>query len=196
MSSRSAAAPALAAAAIGLGIGVLTSLMQAVLDFPWLALVNAVSPWLTTAFVAGALQRRLSTAVWIGMAATLLEVVGYYVTAELRGFAGNPQLVAMWTVCAIVGGPVFGAAGHAWRRGRPRGVGAAALVAVWACEAALTYQVVLGYTSTAALFGVIALVLAVGLGWHRAQHKSLAVWLAPALVLGVAGNAVLRLVVG
>ena len=57
--------------------GILTSLLQKHLSFPWLALVNAVSPWLTTAFVAGALQRRLGAAVVLGCLATLLQVVGY-----------------------------------------------------------------------------------------------------------------------
>ncbi|MCD4536081.1 endonuclease/exonuclease/phosphatase family protein [Nocardioides sp. cx-169] len=115
LGSTSPVVPALAALALGLAVGVLTSFLQAVLDFPWLALVNAASPWLTTAFVAGAFQSRLRTACWLGMAATLLQVAGYYVTAELRGYDAGFTYVALWTVCAVVGGPVFGAAGHAGR---------------------------------------------------------------------------------
>lgn len=65
----------LLALALGIAAGVLTSLLQKYLDYPWLALVNAASPWLTTAFVAGALQSRLPTAVVMGISATVLQVV-------------------------------------------------------------------------------------------------------------------------
>jgi hypothetical protein len=184
------------ALAMGLAVGILTSFLQARLDFPWLALVNAASPWLTTAFVAGALQLRLQTAMLVGLAATTLEVVGYYSTSELRGFGISMSSVTMWSVCAVVGGPVFGAAGHAWRRAAPTGLGAALLVAAYASEAAVAYHFRLSYTSTAVLFGVIALLLAIGLGRHRGQYVSLARWLVPALLAGMAGHAVLGLSVG
>ena len=163
--------------------------------FPWLALVNAVSPWLTTAFVAGALQTRLRVAVLIGMAATFLQVVGYYVTAELRGFGVNVDYVLLWSACAVLGGPLFGAAGQLWRRAAPAGVGVALLVATWAAEAVVSYGWRLGYTSSAVLFGVIAVALALGLGWHRGQLLATARWLGPALAAGLAGHLALGLVV-
>lgn len=184
----------LLALALGIAVGVLTSLLQKYLDHPWLALVNAASPWLTTAFVAGALQSRLPTAALVGMAATLLQVAGYYVTADLRGFGVSSTYVVVWSLCAVLGGPVFGAAGHVWWRARPAGVGAALLVAAYASEAVVAYQLRLGYSSTAWLFGTIALLLAAGLGRHRAQYAALARWLAPALIAGAAGHAVLGLV--
>jgi hypothetical protein len=186
--------PVLLALGLGLAVGVLTSLLQKHLDYPWLALVNAASPWLTTAFVAGALQARLSTAMVVGIAATVLQVVGYYVTADLRGFGVSTTYVVLWSVCAVVGGPIFGAAGHAWRRATPAGVGAALLVAAYASEAIVAYQFRLGYSGTALFFGAIALFLAVGLGRHRSQYPALARWLLPALVAGVAGHAALGLV--
>lgn len=194
--SRGGGSAARIALALGLGvaIGVLTSVMQKYLDHPWLALVNAASPWLTTAFVTGALQSRLRTAVLVGTAATLLQVVGYYVTADLRGFGVSSTYVVVWSLCAVLGGPVFGAAGHVWWRARPAGVGAALLVAAYASEAVVAYQLRLGYSSTAWLFGTIALLLAAGLGRHRAQYAALARWLAPALIAGAAGHAVLGLV--
>jgi hypothetical protein len=179
---------------LGAVVGVLTSLLQKYLDFPWLGLVNAASPWLTTAFVAGALQARLPIAVVMGIAATVLEVVAYYVTADLRGFGVSSSYVVLWSLCAVVGGPVFGAAGHVWRRASPAGAGAALLVAAFASEAVVVYHFRLGYTSTAWLFGIIALLLGVGLGWHRRQYRALALWLVPALVAGVAGHLVLGLV--
>lgn len=181
---------------LGLGVGVVTSFLQGYLDFPWLALVNAVSPWLTIAFVAGALQRRLRTAVWVGAAATLMQVVGYYATAEVRGFDASLNYVVFWAVCAVVGGPVFGAAGFAWRHAAPAGLGAAALAAAYASEAVVSYQLRLGYTSSAILFGVVAVALALGLGRHRDQYPPTARWLAPALLAGVAGTAALGVLTG
>lgn len=185
----------LLALALGIAVGVGTSLLQKYLDYPWLALVNAASPWLTTAFVAGALQSRRSTAMIVGVAATMLQVVAYYVTADLRGFGVSTTYVVLWSVCALLGGPIFGAAGHAWRRADPAGVGAALLVAAYASEAVVVYQVRLGYSSSAWLFGAIALLLAVGLGWHRRQYPALARWLLPAFIAGVVGHVALGLVV-
>lgn len=181
----------LVALGLGVAVGVLTSLLQWQLDFPWLALVNATSPWLTTAFVAGALQPRLRTAMLVGASATALQVVAYYVTADVRGFGVSTTYVVSWSLCAVVGGPVFGAAGHVWWRANPAGVGAALLVAAYSSEAAVAYHYRLGYDSTAVLFAVIALVLAVGLGMRRRQHLALGRWLAPAFVAGAAGHAVL-----
>ena len=184
----------LVALALGVAVGVLTSLLQKYLDQPWLALVNAASPWLTTAFVAGALQPRLATAVAVGTVATILQVVAYYAAADLRGFGVSATYVTVWSLCAVVGGPVFGAAGQTWRRAAPAGVGAALLVAAYGSEAVVVYHFRLGYSATAWLFGAVALLLAVGLGRHRDQYAALARWLMPALLAGVAGHVVLGLV--
>lgn len=188
--------PALVALVMGAAAGIATSFLQAGLDFPWLALVNAASPWLTIAFVAGALQPRLGTAVFVGLAATALEVVGYYVTADLRGFGVSAHYLVLWSLCAVIGGPVFGVAGHTWRRAAPDGLGVALLVAAYASEALISYHLRLGYESAAVLFGAIALLLAAALGAHRSQHLPLARWLVPAFAAGVAGNIVLGLVTG
>ncbi len=185
---------ALLALALGAAVGVLTSFLQAHLDYPWLALVNAASPWLSTAFVAGVLQSRLSTAMLLGVAATALEVVAYYVTADLRGFGVSMTYVVLWSLCAVVGGPIFGAAGYVWWRAAPAGLGAALLVAAYASEAVVVYHFRLGYSSAAWFFGAIALLLAIGLGWHRSQYPALARWLLPTFIAGVAGHAALGLV--
>jgi len=178
----------LVALAVGVAVGVLTSFLQTHLEFPWLALVNAASPWLTTAFVAGALQSRLPTAMVVGLAATTLEVVAYYVTSDLRGFDVSMGSATMWSLCAVVGGPIFGAAGHVWWRATPAGLGAALMVAAYASEAVVAYHFRLGYSSTALLFGVVALLLAVGLGRHRSQYPALARWLLPTFLAGAAGQ--------
>ena len=185
-----------AALVLGVVIGVLTSVLQGRLDFPWLALVNAASPWLTTAFVAGALQPRLRTALWAGLGATMLQVVAYYATADLRGFGVSARYLTLWSACAVAGGPVFGVAGHLWRRAAPAGLGAALLVAAWASEAVLVYAVRLGYTSSAVLFGGVAALLALGLAQHRGQWVGVARWSVPAVMAGAAGQALLVLVTG
>lgn len=179
---------------VGVAVGVATSLLQGHLDLPWLALVNAASPWLTTAFVAGALQSRLSTAAFAGVVATTLQVVAYYVTADLRDFGVSTTYVLFWSLCAVVGGPVFGAAGCTWRRAVPAGPGAALLVSAYASEAVIAYHLRLGYSSTAWLFGAVAILLAAGLGWHRRQYPVVALWLVPTFVAGSAGHTVLGLV--
>jgi hypothetical protein len=180
--------------ALGVAVGVMTSLLQTRLDFPWLALANAASPWLTTAFVAGALQSRLSTAMLVGVVATSLQVVAYYVTADVRGFGVSMTYVIVWSLCAVVGGPIFGAAGRVWRRAAPAGLGAALLVSAYASEAVVAYHFRLGYSSAAWLFGAIAFFLAAGLGWHRRQYPVLALWLLPTFAAGAAGHSVLGLV--
>ncbi len=183
----------LLALAMGIAVGVLTSVLQAHLDYPWLALVNAASPWLTTAFVAGALQSRLSIAMLVGVAATTLAVVAYDVTADVRGFGVSMSYVMLWSLSAVVGGAIFGAAGLVWWRAAPAGLGAALLVAAYASEAVVAYHFRLGYSAAASLFGAIALLLAVVLGWHRSQYPALARWLLPTFIAGVAGQAALGL---
>ncbi|MBW9213491.1 hypothetical protein KV102_01430 [Mumia sp. zg.B53] len=180
---------------LGAVVGALTSVLQTGLDFPWLALVNAVSPWLTTAFVAGALQSRLRTAVWTGLLATLVQVVAYYAVAELRGYDASVYYLVFWSLCAVVGGPVFGGVGHAWRHASPAGPGAAALPAAFLSEAVVTYWIVLGYRSSAVLFGAVAVVLAVSLGAYRHQYRPMLRWIGPALLAGLAGTAGLALLV-
>src|ERR1700761_9601703 len=112
---------------LGAAIGVGTSFAQARLPPPWDALANSASPWLAGGFAAGALQSRRGAAVAAGLSACVLEVLGYYVTSMARGFAVSHAYVLFWGVCALVGGPLFGLAGWAWRHetGRLRVIGAA-----------------------------------------------------------------------
>ena len=133
---------------------------------------------------------------FVGVAATTLQVVAYYVTADLRGFGVSMTYVMLWSLCAVVGGPIFGAAGHVWWRAAPAGLGAALLVAAYASEAVVAYHFRLGYSSTALLFGAIAFLLAVGLGRHRRQYRALALWLLPTFIAGAAGHAALGLALG
>ncbi len=108
--------------------------------------------------------------------------------------AGSALYVSSWAAAAVLAGIVFGVAGHSWRSaaGGERGVGAALLVAVWACEAVVTYGVVLGYVDDAVVFGVVAVLLFVLLGRRGHQYAAAGAWLVPALALGVGGLTALR----
>ena len=198
------------AAGIGIAIGVLTSYGQAVADVPWSALVNSASPWLAGAFAAGALAIRARPAAVAGPLACSLEVAGYYVTTVLRGYAVAETEIVFWSVCALVGGPIFGAAGHLWWRSR-RPLAAMLLPAAFLAEGIGLYAVVLHYRSTAVLYSLIGVGLAVlfalrvrplrvrslragslraGSPWTGPLGR-LAVWLVALTVLGIGGEYVL-----
>jgi len=151
-------APAwLVALVAGTAVGVATSFGQAVLDGAWAALVNSASPWLVVAFAAGACARRMPVAVPVGMLACLCEVAGYYVVTAARGYAVAESEIVFWSACAIVGGPLFGAAGLAWWRRSP--VGTAVPGAAFLAESLGLYASVLHYWSTAILYAAIAVPL-------------------------------------
>jgi len=161
-------APALvlaAALAIGLAWGAATSGLQTLL--PSSGLANAVGPWVAAAFAVGALSRRPGVAMVAGVLACAGEVGGYYLVSAARGFGVNPSMVALWAVSAVVGGPVFGAAGWCWRRARSvrwAALGAALLGGVFLAEGVVQYGVVLGYTGNAVVFCTLGVLLAVLLG--------------------------------
>ena len=46
-----------------------------------------------------------------GMAVCLFELVGYYATAQARGYSTSESILVFWTACALVGGPIFGLSG-------------------------------------------------------------------------------------
>jgi hypothetical protein len=93
-------------AVVAVGVGVVTSFLQRYLDAPWDSLVNAASPWLTPMFLLGVLWRRPWAAALAELATGLLELLGYYVTASLRGSGRARHFVVL--------GPV--------RRGRQAGI--------------------------------------------------------------------------
>lgn len=179
-----------AAAVIGIVIGTLTSFGQAHLDSPWSALVNAASPWLLGGFAAGALQTTRLRGILAGLGACLLEVAAYYAVTGARGFAAAGSELIFWTACALIGGPLFGWSGWAWWSGpdrlKPWG---ALLGATWLAEAIGSYQLRLGYHSSAILFFVIgvALLAAMVLTSH-ALRRRLAATAAITVVAGLAGT--------
>lgn len=170
----------------GLAVGVATSFGQGHLEQPLAALVNSASAWLVAPFFLGAAMATLRGAALAGFVGCLLQVVGYYATAELRGFSAGGAIVVFWLACAVVGGPVFGAAGHLWRagEGRARAIGATVLPAVFLAEGFWLYLVELGYHSTAALWFAIGLVLTVALARDRRALR----WLPLTVAVGSVGE--------
>lgn len=176
---------ACAAIAIGALIGAATSVGQTYLNLPWLALVNAASPWLLGGFVAGTLQARRNAALAAGLASCILEVIVYFLVSAARGYGVSGGPAVFWTVCAVVGGPVFGLAGWAWwrRPGRAGSLGAAFLPGTFLGEAIGSYVLRLHYYTAGVLFSVIGIAALVLLGW-RVRRPDILLWTA---VIGVAG---------
>ena len=126
---------------VGLVVGVLTSFGQTHLVSALAPLANSASAWLVAPFVLGALMRARRGAAAAGLACALLQLAAYDGTSALRGFPVSTALIVFWAVCAAVGGPLFGVAGHIARRGRPaiRGLGGATLAAAFFAEGLWTY---------------------------------------------------------
>jgi Family of unknown function (DUF6518) len=173
--------------AVGLAVGALTSFGQTYLGGALNAFVNSASAWLVAPFFLGAVMPTRRTAAAAGLTAALAQLLGYYATAHLRGYPTGGAIVAFWSACALMGGPLFGAGGHLWRNGgglRFAGLGAALLPAAFLAEGLWVYLHELHYYATAALWIGIGLALAVLLPSGLIQRR----WLPLTLVLGIAGE--------
>jgi hypothetical protein len=176
---------------VGLAVGALTSFGQTYLDRPFAAFCNSASAWLVAPVLLGALMATRRGAAIAGFATCMLQVIGYYATAHLRGFAAGNAILAFWTLCALVGGPLFGMAGHIWRTEsrRLRGLGGTALPAAFLAEGIWLYHHVLHYESTAVLWIVVGVVLVV-FSWRPVELR----WLALTLPAGLVAEIVLGVV--
>ncbi|AEE47173.1 hypothetical protein Celf_3056 [Cellulomonas fimi ATCC 484] len=179
----------LLAATLGLAWGAATSFLQTVLPDPVSGLANAVAPWLVVPFVVGARARGDGTAAAAGLLACALQVVGYYVTSDLRGYGVATATVLAWTVTAALGGPLFGIAGRTWLtgEGRRRGLGEALLVGVWFTEAVVGFGVRLHYYDDAVVFALVAALLLLTLGRRPGPLTATLRWLAAVVPAGAVG---------
>lgn len=180
---------------VGLLTGVLTQFGQSVLPDGWSQVANAISPWLFVAFLLGSTMPDDRWAAGAGAAALLLALVGYYAMTELRyGIGGGTGSLILWGTGAIVGGPVFGFAGHRWRgpshRERAAAIGLVGAVAI--AEGAYI-TIVLGRPITGLGFAIAGLVAPLLLGRDRQDRLGAYVAIVPALALGAVGYIALML---
>lgn len=178
-----------AAAAAGVVVGSLTSFGQTHLEGTLNPLVNSASAWLVVPFLVGALMRSPSSGALAGVLACSLQVVGYFVTSELRGFPASSSYVVFWTACAVVGGPLLGAGGQLWRSGHERLARPAStlLPAVFLAEGIWLYGIVLGYVGSTVLWLATGAALALALTWRARALR----WLPITTSIGVAGEVLL-----
>ena len=108
------------AAALGLLLGLFSLVGDGARLTVVVGLANAASPWLVTAFAAGAVARHPRRGAVAGALALAIAVVVYYVGLLARDSApadiGITTLA--WIGVAVLAGPAFGAAGGAWGDGR------------------------------------------------------------------------------
>jgi hypothetical protein len=175
--------------ASGLAVGVGTSLGQTSLDGVLSAFVNSASAWLVAPFLVGSRMTSDRRAAAAGLAVCVLQLVGYSLTSELRGFSSGGAIVVFWTMCAIVGGPVFGLAGRLWRTRTDglSGLGAAVLAAAFLSEGAWVYVHELAYYGTAALWIAIGTLLALTMTHGMRELR----WLPLTVIAGLAGEVLL-----
>jgi hypothetical protein len=171
---------------VGLAVGVLTSVGQTYLGGALNAFVNSASAWLVAPFLVGRVMTTRRGAAGAGLAAALAQLAGYYLTAHLRGYPAGGAIVVFWAGCALVGGPLFGVAGHLWRTGSPhlRGLGSTLLPAVFLAEGLWVYLHELHYTATAALWIGIGIALGLILPAGLVQRR----WLALTFMVGIGGE--------
>jgi hypothetical protein len=170
-------------------LGVLTNLAQGWLPGGWNQLANSGAVWSAVAFAGGAVlagRGALRLAAVGGLGAEAGLVAGYYGYAEFgRDGMGDLLFPLVWLGMACVAGPLFGVAGHWWRRGgdvRVRVTGLAAFAGLFGMEG-VTAAWDLHHASQAwACFAVFALVPLLMARTHRERAFTLAAAVPCALI--------------
>ena len=185
----SAWARALVVLVVGLATGVVTQVLQSVLPTGWSQGANAISPWLLVAFLVGSVMPDRTSAIVAGATTLILALVGYYVTTTIRyGIGGGTSSLVFWGLGAIVGGPVFGLAGHLWRTAEPRfrAIALGLLAAAFLAEAGY-HLIVLDEPPVAAGFAIAGLAVPLVLGRSTQDRVGAYVAAVPALAVGALG---------
>lgn len=173
----------------GLATGILTQIGQGALGDAWSQAANAISPWLLVAFLVGSVFPDRWGAATAGVATLVLALVGYYAMTTLRfGIGGGTSSLVFWGLGALVGGAVFGFAGHAWRSGDDRWRAAAIglVAAVFVAEG--IYQLrIRPDTPVGPAFIVVGALIPLALGRTARDRIGGYVAAVPALALGALG---------
>jgi hypothetical protein len=170
----------------GIGLGVVTQLAQGLLPTGWSQAANSIAPWLLVAFLVGAAQPGWRPAAVAGGATLLLALVGYYAMTLLQFAIGAGPVPLFWIIGAVVGGPVFGAAGWAWRHGRRPALALGLLTAAFIAEAGF-HLVVHAEPPVAAGFVLAGLLVPLVLGRSRSERIDAYLWAIPMTLLGGLG---------
>lgn len=180
----------LTAIGAGVAVGALSSVGRLRLDGTLDAFANSTSTWLVAPFLVGSMAASRRGAAAVGFATCAAQLVAYYIFDHLQAVGTTGSLVAFWTACALVGGPVFGLAGRLWRTSPPerKGLGMAILAGVFVAEGLYAYWHQLHHHLTAAVWIGIGTALALLAG--RGSVAQLR-WLGLTIPLGLAGEAVL-----
>jgi Family of unknown function (DUF6518) len=181
----------------GLLTGVLTQIGQGALPDDWSQLANAITPWLLVAFLVGSAMPDTRWAAAAGIGALLLALIGYYGMVQLRyGYGGGTTSWIIWGLGAVVGGPVFGVAGHWWRGPvhRRRAIALGLLAAVAIAEGAYNVLVV-DHATVGVAFIVVGLLVPLVFGRSRDDRVGGYVALLPCIGLGLFGFVVFPFVV-
>jgi uncharacterized protein DUF6518 len=171
---------------VGIGLGVVTQLAQGLLPTGWSQAANSIAPWLLVAFLVGAAQPGWRSAAVAGGATLLLALAGYYAMTLLRFAIGAGPVLLFWIIGAVVGGPVFGAAGWSWKHGRRPALALGLLAAAFIAEAGF-HLVVLAEPPVAAGFALAGLLVPLTLGRSRAERIDAYLWAIPMTLLGGLG---------
>jgi len=91
------------------------------------ALANISTPWVLIAWFAGSRSTRIGFGILLGLAATVVALVGFYVVCGVVEAMGNDVVSSsmawmsanrVWFEAGMVSGPLFGALGAWWARRR------------------------------------------------------------------------------
>ena len=150
---------------LGIALGALAWLSDQ-LEYPYSALISAnlIGAWLGLGFILGASAKTVPTGALRGLIGLLSAVGAYYllISVSEAGFRliGAPHAATTWGAVGLIAGPIFGAAGGAWRHWQ--GTGRALAVAVLAASL-IAEGVVFGELRLGDIGGILLLIEA-GIG--------------------------------
>lgn len=145
---------------LGVALGVLAWLADQ-LEYPYSALIpaNAIGAWIGLGFILGASAKTVPTGALRGLIGLLSAVAAYYALISIFavGFRliGASHAATTWGAVALIAGPIFGAAGGAWRHWQ--GAGRAIAVAILAASL-IAEGLVYGRLRTGDIGGILLLV--------------------------------------
>jgi hypothetical protein len=155
---------------LGVAGGVLTEVLQGVLDYPWAAWADSIAVWAALAFPVGAIAGTSGAAAVAGVATEALLVVSFYAAQAAEGFPVAEGAVAFWLLAAVPGGIVFGVAGAWWRRADlwHQAAGTALVGGVFVVEGLVRWRQFVWQHNAGALMVAAGLVapLVLGRSWH------------------------------